>query len=351
MKLCKVSELVGGEILARPVMTPNFQVLLSEETKLQADYIRKLQELEIQEVYIHDETTIHLEEVVILKSEIEESFKNKVKDILEKHTYSNSQELAQLSSTADNIITNILEEKEVVERIFDIKERSSDIYEHSISICTLATLTALKLGLSQGEVHDIGVSCLLHDLGLRYLTIEYNNQDINKLSDLEIAEYRKHPVYANSALKDENWISKESKEMILYHHERLDGSGFPLHAREIPLNARIVAVCDAFDEMICGIGCERVKVYEAIEFLKTFTNSQFDKQVVDIFLEFTAVYPAGSYVLTNEGETGVVLRQNKEFPNRPVIKVIKDKRGKELREERILDLIKVNHIFIDKVLE
>ena len=77
----------------------------------------------------------------------------------------------------------------------------------------------------------------------------------------------------------------------------------------------------------------------------------FDKRVVDTFLEFTAVYPAGSHVLTNEGELAVVLRQNRNFQDRPVIRIIRDKNGKDVREEVIKDLVKIHSVFIEKVID
>ena len=351
MKLCKVSDLKGGEVLAKAILPPELRILLSEETKLRPDYIEKIKELGISEVYIKEEEHVHAEEVVLLKTNVEIFFRDRVKSILEKHTYNKNSELMELSQTADNIIMSILEEDEVVEKIYDIKERSSDIYEHSISICSLATLTALKLKLSKQKVHDIGVGCLLHDLGLRYLTIDYADQDVSSLSKMELAEFMKHPVYAYSVLKDENWISDISKNIILYHHELLDGSGYPLHAREIPFEAQIVNICDTFDEMICGIGCKRQRVYEAVEYLKMFKGLKYNKDIVDVFLEFTAVYPAGSHVLLSDNSIGSVIRQNKEFPDRPVVQIMKDKNGKTVNKQIILDLIKVNNIFIEKVVE
>lgn len=351
MKLCKVDELKGGEILAKAIITPEFRVLLSDEIKLQPEYIDKIKEFGISEVYIKDEDQVHGQEVVLLKSEAESFFHDKVKSILEKHTYSKNDELMELSKTADNIIANIMEEDEVVEKIFDIKERSSDIYEHSISICSLATLVALKLGLPQKKVHDIGVGCLLHDLGLRYLTIDYTDQDISKLSKNELAEFKKHPVYGYSVLQNENWISDISKNIILYHHETLDGTGYPLHAKEIPLEAQVVAICDNFDEMICGIGRKRIKVYEAVEYLKIFRGVKFSEDIVNVFLEFTAVYPAGSHVLLSDNSVGTVIRQNREFPDRPIVQIIKDKNGNAVKKPETINLIKINHIFIEKVLE
>lgn len=342
MKLRKVCELEGGEVLAKAILTSDYRILLSEETRLRPEYIEKIKDLGINEVYIKDPELVSAQEVVLLKAELEESFKEKVKTVLEKHTYNNSKELVELAKTADNIIDNILEEDEVVEKIFDIKERSSDIYEHSISLCSLATLTALKMKLPMGKVHDIGVGSLLHDLGLRYLTINYENQNLDTLSNVELAEYRKHPVYGYSAVKNEPWISNIGKNIILYHHERMDGSGYPLKAKEIPFEAAIVGVCDAFDEMICGIGCKRIKVYEAVEYLKNYRGVKFAKEIVDTFLEFTAVYPVGSKVLLTDNRSGNVIRQNKEFPNRPVI---------QLENNEIVDLIKINNVFIEKVLE
>ena len=259
MRLCRVDDLTGTEILAKDAMAQGYKILLSAGTPLKPEYIEKLKELNVRNVYIKDETP-DTKEVVILKEEVEESFRSKVKNILEKHTYSHNENLMELCQTADYIITNILQEEEVVEKIYDIKERNSDIYEHSINLCSLATIVALKMGLPQETVHDIGVSSLLHELGLRYLAIPYENQNLDELTEMECAEYKKHPIYGYSTLRDENWISEASKNMILYHHERLDGSGYPLKTTDISQECRIIEICDAFDEMICGIGCERMKV-------------------------------------------------------------------------------------------
>lgn len=346
----KVTEIQDNEILAKPVLTWDYQVILPQGATLKKEYSKRLEELGITEVEVKDKES-DIDEIVILKTDVETSVKEKVKDILERHTYQNNQELAELSKTADNIISTIIEEEQVIEKVFDIKERSTDIYEHSISICSLAILTALKLNVDKQKIHDIGVSCLLHDIGLRYSTIDFAHKDINELSPAEVAEYKKHPINGYTSLQQEKWISDLSKAIILHHHERLDGSGFPLRAKDIPYECRIVNVCDAFDEMICGIATKQVKVYEAVEYLKAFKDKLFDGKVVDAFLTFTAVYPAGTHVVTNEGELGVVIAQNKDFHDRPVLRMIKDKNGEDIKGEIIKDLVKIHNIFIDKVID
>lgn len=347
MRICRVDDLKGTEVLGKDVVTPEYNNLLSAGTVLKREYIEKLKELNVREVYVRERER-YTKEAVILKEEVEECFKSKVRNILERHTYMHNENLIELCQTADYIITNILEEEHVVEKIFDIKERNPDIYEHSINLCSLSTIVALKMGLSKKIVHDIGVSSLLHDLGLRYMTIFYENKNLDELTELESAEYKKHPIYSYSVIRDENWISETSKNMILYHHERLDGSGYPLKGTYISQECRIIQICDAFDEMICGIRCKRTRVYEAVKYLRDNKDIKFDGKIVDILLEFTAVYPAGTVVRTSEDETGVVLYQNRQFPDRPVIRITKDRNGTAV--DVVKDLTVYGDLYIDEVI-
>lgn len=349
MKLLKLDQITGNEILARPIMTEDYHELLSEGTKVKTEYIPKLIDLGITEIFVKDDW-VNAESIVILKEDVTKKYKDKVREIISRHTYRKTQDMIEISKTADNIISNILEEKKVVEQIYDIKERGADIYEHSISTCTLATLVSLKMQLDKDTVHSIGVGCLLHDLGLRYVTVDFANVGFDKMSDKNLEEYKKHPIYGYSAIKNEDWLTKCSKEIILCHHERPDGSGYPLHATELSIETKIASLCDFFDESICGIGYEKLKVHEVVEYIKTFKGTLFDEKIVDVLLEFTAVYPSGSKVITSEGETAIVIRQNKHFPERPVLQMMTDKQGNAFENIVIKDLLHYNNIFIEKVI-
>ena len=349
MKLIKVDDITGTEILARAIVTTNYNELLSEGTRLKKDYITKLLELGITKVYIKENET-NFERLAILKEEVNIMCKEKVQQIISKHTYHRTDDMIEIGKTADNIISNIMQEENIVEQIFDIKERSADIYEHSISTCSLATLIALKMRLPKDVVYNISVGCLLHDLGIRYVGFDFDHTVFSHISESDMEEYKKHPIYGYTAVKTEDWLSKESKDIILCHHERIDGSGYPLHNSILSVETKIASLCDFFDESICGIGCEQMKVYEVVEYLKSSKGIAFDKKIVDVLLEFVAVYPVGSKVMTNEGEIGLIIHQNKGFPERPALKVITDKNGKEPEKLLIKDLLEYNHIFIEKVL-
>ncbi|MBP5599258.1 MAG: HD domain-containing protein [Lachnospiraceae bacterium] len=349
MKLCKLEDIVGNEKLARPIMTSNYQELLAAGTILKPEYIPKIIQLGITEVFIEDDR-LSPEQVVILREDVEDIFREKVRSVLERHIYNDNSELEELTKTADSIISNILENDALVEQIYDIQERSADIYEHSISVCSLAVLIAIKRKIDKTRIHDLGVACLFHDIGLRYLDFDYSNQIISEMDEKKIIEYHKHPAYAYSALEREEWISKSAKNMILQHHERLDGSGYPLHVREFEPEAEILQICDAFDEMICGIGCKRARVYEAVEYMKVSKGVLYDEDVVNTLLDFTAVYPAGTVVVLNTNEMGIVIKQNKQFPERPVLRIIKNAKGEMLEEDRICDLVEIKNVYIEKVL-
>lgn len=349
-RLINIDELKGGEILAVDVMTDDFTVLLAADTSMKREYIEKLKELGIFKVKIQTEESEE-ERSAILKEEVKEVCLNRVRDVLGRHTYNNNSELMEINSTAEDVIQNILNDEQTVEAVYEIKERTPDIYEHSLTVCSMAILTGIKLGLSEDVIHDIGIASLLHDLGLRYLTMDYFNLDISTLSENDQEEYRKHTVYGYTAVIHEQWISERAKRILLFHHEKKGGGGYPLHATEIPVECQVLGICETFDELICGIGCVSIKVPEAIEYIKSIKGQLFDAEVTEAFFQFIAAYPIDTVVKLSDGTEGIVISQNKGFPERPVLRLIKEKDGNTCKTKMIVDLIKVHNVVIESIIE
>ena len=208
------------------------------------------------------------------------------------------------------------------------------------------------MNLSQWEVYDIGVGSLLHDMGLRYLSTPYQDVDVEKEFDPEsLFEYRKHTLYGFSSVEKETWMSNESKKIILFHHERLDKSGFPFKQIVMPIGVRIVAIADAFDDILCGIGVKRGNVRQALEYIRSGKDKMFEGRIVDYFLEFIAAYPVGTTVITNKGDEAIVIEQNEHFTDRPKIKLIKDRTGKPYDDDKMIDLLENDDIMIEHVKE
>ena len=93
MKRMKLSELTGNEILAQSLMTWDYQIILPEGAVLKKEYIDKIEEMGILEVYVKEDES---NEIVILKNDIEKTIRSKVKSILERHTYQNNKELQEI---------------------------------------------------------------------------------------------------------------------------------------------------------------------------------------------------------------------------------------------------------------
>lgn len=348
MKLVKVNALQDGNILAKAVYDEKGQMMFYEGTSLHNSTIEKLKSNNIKEVYIFEPEIINKKTKIIIKQEVHSDCKNKVKTILEKHICQKSEDLKEIAEAANEIIADIFSKEEVVDRVYDIKERSADLYDHSINVSALSILTAIKLNIPREEVLNIGIGSLLHDLGLNYINVEYANVDVESLSPEALFEYKKHTLYGFSSVEREDWMTSVAKKIILFHHERINGTGYPLKQKNIPTEVKIVSICDNFDDRICGIGCKQEKVQEAIEYLKRYKDIYFDGKIVDMFLDFIAVYPIGTVVKLNTGEEAIVVEQNAHFSDKPRLSVFRNTQG--LQEvDRIIDLAENRYVKIEEI--
>jgi putative nucleotidyltransferase with HDIG domain len=159
---------------------------------------------------------------------------------------------------------------------------------HSKSVTYYAEEIAERLNKNYGfklDVERIQIAAILHDVG----KIGIDREILNKPSGLTRGEYeiiKSHPTKGYYALKDIESLKAE-REIIKYHHERYDGSGYPegINGDVIPLGARIICVADAYDAMISDRPYRKGMPIElAIEELLKNKGTQFDSLVVDVFV-------------------------------------------------------------------
>ena len=350
VRICKIEDLKGNEVLAKQILSKDLQVLLEKGETIQPKQIARLKDFDIEEVFILEKEVSKEEKIVILKEETKELIKENMKEIMEKLSNGNPLILEKVTAVAEQVIDNVFQIDEVTEKVYEIKEHNADLYEHAVNVCSLSVILAIRLNCSKSELNDIAIGALIHDIGLQSMERYYVDINLNLIGPDQIVEYRKHPAYGYSKIEEESWLPKLSKDIILYHHERIDGSGFPTRISDIEPKIQIVQVCDCFDEMVNGIGYVRRKIHEAIGFLRNSKDIKYSEKIVDAFINFIAVYPIGSIVLTNEKEVGVVIRQNRQYPDRPVIKILKDKQGNVRDGVFVKDLLQENTVFIEKQL-
>lgn len=107
--------------------------------------------------------------------------------------------------------------------------QTSDEYtfKHSVDVATISMILAKQMKLPDNEIHDIGVSGLLHDIGKTMIPNEILNKP-GRLTDDEFNIMKKHSVYGYNMLKDRKDLNNSILMGVLQHHERIDGTGYPL---------------------------------------------------------------------------------------------------------------------------
>lgn len=159
----------------------------------------------------------------------------------------------------------------------------------SALIASIVVALARQLELPDAEVDRIRIAALLHDVG----KIAVPEEILEKPAALTSAEWRtvvQHPRIGQVILEQAASL-KEAVPIILHHHERYGGHGYPygLRANEIPLGARIVAIADAYDAMTHDRPYKRAITHEqAIEELRRHAGTQFDPELVGLFCDLYA---------------------------------------------------------------
>lgn len=329
MRKVLLDSIKGHELLARDVISDSGIVIMTAGSPVKIEYARKLKELGFSYICVEDDLSQGVNEEENIEEKIKDECQDIVRDIIERYTYQGYGELEEIKNVAENIICDVLNSPGVLYSISGIRNKSENTYSHSLNVCAMSVLIALKLKLSREKVRQIAIGSLLHDMGYNLVNMDYQNYCYLKSTKEEQKELMKHVVYGYSSVIKESWLPVASKDIILCHHERIDGSGFPFHKKgdKIKIGSKIVAVCDTFDSLSYGFMMPKLKVHHAIDYIVSQAGIKFDFEVVHCFIELIAAYPNGTIVLTNEGEKGIVLRQNNKCPTRPVLRMLTDANG------------------------
>lgn len=336
MRRIKTEQIRGHEILAKDIYSDGGVVLISEGTILKKDYVEKLLELKITDVFVEDEISKEIQIQDITEEKIREQCSGKLEETLERLSFASGDERRELSRVATEVMEGVLLQDEVIYTISNVRNHSKSLYEHSLSVAALAILIAVRAGYTQAETKEIAMGALLHDIGFTNVKEKYQGLILSEQEEKVQKEIKRHVVYGYIEVEQQEWVPSVSREIILYHHERLDRSGYPFHMSgdKIKPQVRLVAICDAFDNMVYGNLEKRKKVHEALDEIMKNTGIKYDAELVNIFLGSVATYPTGSMVSLNTGKNAIVLRQNADNPTRPVVRLVEQNdRGEWIRKE------------------
>ena len=158
--------------------------------------------------------------------------------------------------------------------------------DHSQNVSKLCVMFANYLNLSEEDVENLRIAALFHDIGKIGIPDNILQKE-GKLTDTEIETIKLHPVIGANIFSSTD-IFKHIAPIIVAHHERVDGTGYPnnLKGNEIPYLAKILTICDCFDAMVSKRSYkEKMTIEYAIEQLNKGAGTQFDRELAESFIK------------------------------------------------------------------
>ncbi|MEW6992348.1 HD-GYP domain-containing protein [Colwelliaceae bacterium 6441] len=228
-----------------------------------------------------------------------------------------------MNNLASDITDSIVRNEHAMTILTRIRQKSNYQWEHAINSSVLICGFALYLGLKKETVKEITLGALLHDVG----TAKVSKTILEKKGDLtanEMSVVKKHVFWGVELSKRDGFASPIIIDMLVNHHERLDGSGYPRGLKKEKLSklSRITAIIDVYDAMSGDKPYKKGELPQAVLRHLLKEKEKFDPEIVQQFIKYLGIHPVGTLVKLSNDKLAVVLEGNRIEPLKPIIKVI-----------------------------
>jgi len=200
------------------------------------------------------------------------------------------------------------------------------LISHSLKSTILAIAIALQLHMPLSKMIDLGVCCILHEIGMLQLPPQIY-MGTKQLTPGEKAMISKHPVYGYSILKSLNFPTSIQLG-TLEHHEKENGTGYPrrLPSDKISFNAKVIAVVCSYEAITSkrNYKSERSSLDAIVEMLLN-KNNTYSQNVIKALLYTVSLYPIGSYVYLKNRKVAIVTDTDPDNPKNPVVELVTEK--------------------------
>ncbi|MCR4714701.1 MAG: HD domain-containing protein [Treponemataceae bacterium] len=243
-----------------------------------------------------------------------------------------------ISATVKELCFFIKDNKNYILRLNPTQDAQSKMFliNHSLRSTIIAITIGFQLRFPLSKLVELGVACLLHEIGMLQLPPQYYMSD-KMLSGFEKKAILTHPLYSYNILKKASFPLSICLG-VLDHHEREDGSGYPRHlpGTEMSIYAKIIAVACSYEAITAPRHFKDAQSsYEAmVEILKN-SRKTYNESIIKALLCSLSLFPIGSYVYLSDGRIGQVIDANPADPKNPIVQVLNDPTTLENKEEMI----------------
>ncbi len=319
-----------GMVLAKAILGSTGQVLLKAGAEIRPQYLTYFRRLGISSLYVKDS---RLEDVSVddhIREETRHEARLLVKKTMQdvKITGSNRKGIniqnGELIRLVAKLIDELLEKKDMIVQLTDIRTKGEYLFAHSVNCSVLAAIVGSQMNYTRKSLQALAAGTLLHDLGMVSLPEPVLGKP-GSLTEEEFEMVKEHAVYGYQVFKHTTLFSEEASHVILQHHERCQGQGYPLGLTggDISELAQIAGIVDVYDALTSDRPQRKAyKPHQAVEMLISWGGDYFDIHILNCFLSIIAAYPIGFRVLLSNGESGLVTANNPGLTTRPVVRVL-----------------------------
>lgn len=241
----------------------------------------------------------------------------------------------------DDTISSLVRNSQALLTLMHLKRYEEKLFSHSFSVMSLALTFAIKNEVKKEDLKVIGLAALLHDIGWAQLPLNLFGK-AKKYTENEHKVVQQHQKIAHIIVNKSDTIPYAVKQMMMMHHERIDGSGYPeqLKGDQLDNLTRILILTDYYDELVHGLLDQPGLIpSEALRLLykETVQNKQ-DKEHVELLIKLLGIYPLTSAIELTSGEKGIVVEVNRDKPLIPVVKIMYTAEGNALAKPQVIDL-------------
>ncbi len=212
------------------------------------------------------------------------------------------------------------------------------LYHHSVSVALVCAYLGKRLSFSSGDTIQLAITGLLCDCGMTKLDQGFILKRI-ALTDREYKEIKQHPVYSYKMLKNIVSLKEAVKVGVLQHHERLDGSGYPLGVKSDQLYpfGKIAALADTYQAMISERPYRsKQSPFRVLEQLIQDEFGKFDLTALNELKKGLLKFSSGTNVRLSDGRKAEIVFIEDQYPTRPLIKVDETSEIVALKDHRYL---------------
>ncbi|OGB40658.1 MAG: phosphodiesterase, partial [Burkholderiales bacterium RIFOXYC2_FULL_59_8] len=221
---------------------------------------------------------------------------------------------------------SVLRNKDALLSLCRIKEKDNYTFLHSVSVGVLLMSFSRTFNLKNEDMQLLGTGGMLHDIGKTRVPDRILNKT-GALTPDEFSTIQRHVVYGQNILAEMPNISQTSYEVVAQHHERYDGSGYPLKLKgaDMSIYGQMASIVDVYDA-ITSDRCYRKGMDPTVALRKMFEWSKFhfDPVLIQTFVRTIGIYPVGTLVMLESRKIAVVIDQQGRDLTRPLVLVVFD---------------------------